>query len=235
VSQQAQSRKLEAWLRANLDGTAGRLLGQGYQATVHRFETPFGSVVVKRPLPGRLRSWLGRRAILHEHRIYARLHGIEGIPRLRALIDDYCLVLDHVEGQSLRAKQAELEDSGTFFARLLATIDAMHGAGVAHGDLKRKDNILVGPGESPFIIDFGVACMRGDEDGFLRRKYFATVEQMDLNAWIKLKYRRRLEDLSAEDALRYRPLWLERIARWIRIPWQKITLRRPRQRWRRRR
>jgi hypothetical protein len=41
--------------------------------------------------------------------------------------------------------------------------------------------------------------------------------------------------LSAADAALYKPLWMERIARAIRVPWQKITLRRPRQRWRRRR
>ena len=27
----------------------------------------------------------------------------------------------------------------------------MHAAGVAHGDLKRKDNIIVGPGERPYL------------------------------------------------------------------------------------
>ena len=41
--------------------------------------------------------------------------------------------------------------------------------------------------------------------------------------------------LSAEDAALYRPMMSERIARAIRVPWQKITLRRPRQRWRARR
>jgi len=41
--------------------------------------------------------------------------------------------------------------------------------------------------------------------------------------------------LSADDAAIYKPLWTERVARAIRIPWQTITLRRPRQRWRRRR
>ena len=40
---------------------------------------------------------------------------------------------------------------------------------------------------------------------------------------------------SAEDAVRYRPLLLERLARWVRVVWQKVTLRRPRQRWRARR
>ena len=70
---------------------------------------------------------------------------------------------------------------------------------------------------------------------------FAPLEQMDLNAWVKLKYGRRIDPetergvLSAEDAAIYRPLWIERLARAVRVPWQTITLRRPRQRWRARR
>jgi len=70
---------------------------------------------------------------------------------------------------------------------------------------------------------------------------FAPLEQMDLNAWVKLKYGRRIEPeterdvLSEEDAAIYRPLWIEWLARAVRVPWQTITLRRPRQRWRARR
>jgi serine/threonine protein kinase len=108
----------------------------------------------------------------------------------------------------------------------------MHAAGVAHGDLKRKDNIVVGPGERPYLVDFGIAALRG-ESRLLNRLVFEPVKQMDYNAWVKLKYQRQFDALSPEDATLYRPLRLERIARWVRIPWQKITLRRPRQRWRR--
>ena len=70
---------------------------------------------------------------------------------------------------------------------------------------------------------------------------FARAVQMDLNAWVKLKYGRRVDPesepgvLSAPDAAIYRPLLLERIARAVRVPWQNITLRRARQRWNARR
>ena len=124
---------------------------------------------------------------------------------------------------------------------LLATIEAMHGAGVAHGDLKRKDNIIVGSGERPYLIDFGIAVRRSASNGVFNRLVFARLQQMDLNAWVKLKYGRRIDPeterdvLSAEDAAIYRPLLIERLARALRVPWQTITLRRPRQRWRARR
>jgi hypothetical protein len=73
------------------------------------------------------------------------------------------------------------------------------------------------------------------------RLVFARAVQMDLNAWVKLKYGRRVDPesepgvLSAADAEIYRPLLLERMARAVRVPWQIITLRRTRQRWNARR
>ena len=143
--------------------------------------------------------------------------------------------------RSLREKEAGPVDREAFFAKLLTTIEAMHEAGVAHGDLKRKNNIILGKGEQPYLIDFGIAVRRSARNGLFNRCVFAPLEQMDLNAWVKLKYGRRIEPeterdvLSEEDAAIYRPLWIERLARAVRVPWQTITLRRPRQRWRARR
>ena len=82
----------------------------------------------------------------------------------------------------------------------------MHAAGVAHSDLKRKDNIIVGSGERPYLIDFGIAVRRSARNGLFNRLVFARLKQMDLNAWVKLKYGRRIDPeterdvLSAEDA-----------------------------------
>ena len=214
----------------------GRVLGRGYQATVELYSTPGGDAVVKRahgtgPL-GPLYRYLLRR----EHAIYEQLAGVPGVPRTYGLIDDKHLALEYIAGPSLRSHEHELADRAGFFAALLGTLRAMHAAGVAHADLKRKANIIVGPGERPWLIDFGIAARRGTSA--LGRSWFEHAVQGDYNAWIKLKYGRRIEPaeaadvLSAEDAALYRPLWTERVARAIRVPWQTITLRRPRQRWR---
>jgi serine/threonine protein kinase len=106
----------------------------------------------------------------------------------------------------------------------------MHAAGVAHGDLKRKENTLVGPDESPFIIDFGVACLETDSDSGYNRKKFELMRQMDLNAYIKLKYGRITESMTPDDAELYRPLAIERMARRARGPWKALTLRNARKR-----
>jgi serine/threonine protein kinase len=104
----------------------------------------------------------------------------------------------------------------------------MHAAGVAHGDLKRKENTLVTADESPKVIDFGIAAIR-DAGGLLGRP-FETMRQMDLNAWIKLKYGRNTDALPADEAELYRPLLVERWARKVRTPWKVLTLRNLRKR-----
>jgi serine/threonine protein kinase len=214
--------ELIRWLRAEMRRSDGELLGSGYQAVVHRYRGPHGDFVVKSAHDSTL-GFVWRYALGREHRVYMRLAAVPGVPRSHGLIDNRHLVLDYIPGSSLRDHDAPLRDRERFFTELLTSIEAMHAAGVAHGDLKRKDNVVVGP---------DARLRHGVRAGVI----FKLVAQMDYNAWTKLKHGRdRLDELPAEDAARYRPLWLERIARWIRIPWQKLTLRRPRQRWRARR
>ena len=229
----------DAIARALRDAIArgdGRVLGRGYQATVELFSTPAGDAVVKRAHGGGLLGPLFRHLLRREHAVYEQLAGVPGVPRTYGLIDGEHLALQYIPGPSLRTHERELKDRAGFFAALLRTLRAMHAAGVAHADLKRKANIIVGPGEQPWLIDFGIAAKRGESA--LGRSWFEHQVQGDYNAWIKLKYGRRIEPaeaanvLSAEDAALYRPLRTERVARAIRVPWQTITLRRPRQRWR---
>ncbi len=235
---------IEGALAAELDAAiaagAGRELGSGYQASVHVYATSFGDVVVKTPHGGVL-GGLWRTLLQREHAIYERLAGIAGIPRCFGLVGGERLALEYVAGPSLREHEARLADRATFFGKLLLAVQAMHAAGVAHGDLKRKDNIIVGPGEQPYLIDFGIAVRRSATGAAWNRYAFEPLVQMDMNAWVKLKYGRRIDPaaepgvLSDADAAVYRPLLVERAARAVRVPWQKITLRRSRQRWRRER
>jgi serine/threonine protein kinase len=224
------------WLHDAVPASVGRRLGRGYQASVEVYSTPSGDVVVKKPHRSALLGWLWRYLLRREHSVYARLAGVPGVPQTYGLIDGEYLALEYVHGPSLREHELKLADRTAFFADLLATLRAMHAAGIAHADLKRKDNIIVASGERPYLIDFGIAARRGSS--WLGRAWFEHQRQGDYNAWIKLKYGRRIEPaevsalLSAEDAALYRPLWIERVARAVRVPWQRITLRRPRQRWR---
>lgn len=235
------SAALESELAAAIAADAGTPLGHGYQASVHVYDTSVGAVVVKMPHGGGPLGWLRRTLLRREGAVYERLAGIPGVPRSFGVVAGRYLALQYVQGPSLRDYEARFADREAFFDKLRRTLEAMHAAGVAHADLKRKDNVIVGAGEEPYLVDFGIAARRSAGSTLWNRLVFEPLVQMDLNAWIKLKYGRRVDPdtergvLSAADAALYRPLWIERVARALRVPWQALTLRRARQRWRARR
>ncbi len=232
----ADAAALKHWIEQRIAaGDAGRLLGRGYQASVRWFASPWGEVVVKEARADGPLGLLGRRALRHEARVYERLEDVAGTVRCFGLLGARRLVLEHVPSISLREFKAPFADRDRFYARLLATLDALHAAGVAHGDLKRKNNILVGPDEQPYVVDFGIAWRLGPNARAWRRRVFGLVAQMDYNAWMKHKHGKPPygPELPPEDLARYRPLLLERLARAVRIPWQAVTLRQFRKRRRR--
>ncbi|MCC7257474.1 MAG: hypothetical protein IT486_03815 [Gammaproteobacteria bacterium] len=210
-------------------GSADRLLGRGYQGAVYLRQGPDGACIVKTPI-GRGIARVARRAMLRrEHAVYQRLQGIRGVPRCEGLVGDD-LVLEFVEGRSLRELKPVGEDRERLFADLLGLIRAIHAAGVAHGDLKRKDNILVTADGHPVVIDFGTAITVDAGAGAVRRWLFRQVCRTDLNAWFKLKYQRQSRDVEPADARLYRPTMPEKVARVLRRAWRFLTLRRHRRR-----
>lgn len=226
--------RFEAWL-AEAPSDAGVPLGKGYQAATILYESPYGNFVVKKARGVWPWRAAGEAAIRREHRIYSIVDGIPGIPHCFGLIDGDTLVLEHIAGATFRRGENQLKDWDGFFARLLDTLHGIHARGVAHGDLKRKDNLLIGPGERPYIVDFGVASIEKPAAMPWSNAIYRWMHQYDYNAWVKLKNRRELDNLPADDAALYRPTATERIARTIRTIWQKLTLRRLRRKlWPRR-
>ena len=223
----SQSQVILDWLESSDARTSDAI--PGYQAAIRIYQGPAGAFAIKEPSGSWLRRTISRAAIRREAGIYRRLQGIPGIPKCFGCLDDLYLVLEHIPGDTLHALQNELMNREKFFAKLLETLRMMHDAGVAHGDLKRKKNILVGPDEQPFIIDFGIAVTINERRGFL----FNLVKQVDRNAWIKHKYRGRIADIAAGDAALYKPMHSERIMRCLRFFWHAATLRNWRNRRRR--
>ncbi len=202
------------------------LLGQGYQGAVYRVETAAGPVIVKKAIGRGLARSLRCAMLRREYAIYQLLATVHGVPACHGLRAGEELVLDLIPGSSLREPGQPAGDRSRFFAELLGLIQAMHQAGVAHGDLKRKDNILVGPGGRPYLIDFGTAVAAPAGAGWLRRWLFSQMCRMDLNAWVKLKYQRQLAEIDPADEQYYRPTWPEQVARVMRRTWRKLSLRR---------
>lgn len=207
----------------------GELLSSGYQGVVYKVpagpEYPDADYLIVKEAMGSavvraFRRWMIRR----EYAVYQRLDGLRGVPRCFGLHDDR-LLLEFVEGHPLRLSASELPDREKFFGALLETLHGIHRAGVAHSDMKRKDNILVTPDGMPCLIDFGSAVLRPDGASATRGWVFRQACQIDLNAWVKHKYLARYDAISAEDRQYYDPTLVERIARPIRRVWRKVTAR----------
>jgi predicted Ser/Thr protein kinase len=211
------------------------LLGRGYQGEAWRADSDSGPLILK-CAHGRWPWRAARRWMLvREASIYARLAGVAGVPRSYGITEDSQLVLQFLPGPSLRAAPERIGDREAFFARLLQIIRAIHAAGVAHGDIRRKDNILIAPDGTPCVIDFGTAITRrGPAEtggGWLYRQFC----RMDLNAWVNLKYQGQPFALTNADRELYRPTLIEAVYRPLRDAWHFITAKRLRRSWRRRR
>lgn len=192
---------------------ADSVLSSGYQADLHVVEVDGHRILVKTARGWFLARWMRRRMLRHEYLVYQQLEGFEGAPRCFGFLAGKFLLLEFVEGTTFR--QAEIRDRDSFFDQLLALLQELHRRGVAHGDLKRKDNLIVTEGGRPVLIDFGVAAIRKSRWALINHFVFDTLRRFDLNAWAKLKCGGNFAELSSQDASYYRATWIERISRRI--------------------
>jgi len=214
----------------------GELLSAGYQGVVYKVDAGaeypgVDYLIIKQPMGSVPARWFRRRMIRREYRVYLRLAGMGGIPKCFGLADGDRLLLEFIEGHPLKLASGELKDRELFFDALLKLLQASHLAGVAHADLKRKENILVTPAGLPYLIDFGSAVTCAEDSNFLRRWLFHQACQIDLNAWIKHKYLGQYDEISSADAPYYQPTLIERTVRPLRRIWRKVTARQ----WRKKR
>ncbi len=218
------------------------LISSGYQGVVYKISAdslpPGGPdpeshwLIVKEAMGFAPVRKLRQLMIRREFEIYRRLEDVPGVPKCFGLQDGKRLLLEFIDGHSLRLSNHELPDREAFFAELLEIIQAVHRAGVAHADLKRKDNILVTRDGRPRLIDFGTAVVKKGTGGWNDR-IFRQARQIDLNAWIKHKYLGRYDEISDKDAQYFRPTRVEKWSRFVREIWYKLTGRRRREqrRW----
>jgi RIO-like serine/threonine protein kinase len=115
-----------------------------YVLKISRIKTPS-----LRPFFQFLLNWLGKR----EAKIYYYLQGTTGIPRL---IDAYSnwFIHEYIEGENLKNFR---QVSDTFFDELLQIFHTIHQKGIVYVDSAKKDNILVGSDQKPYLIDFQIS------------------------------------------------------------------------------
>jgi hypothetical protein len=213
----AHNRRPAATLtRADLAAGRASLLrrGRSRKADLLRVETAGGPVVVKdfggKGLWGRT---VGRVQIARETRAYGWLGGMEGIPRFLGRVDAHALALAEVEGRQL-AFARDLHPHGpAILARLRALIDRMHARGLAHLDLRGRENVMVRPDGELVVVDLAGA-IRLRPGGFAHRLLFRWLSRADESAFLKWKVLLDPEGLTAGERAflrrfgRVRSLWL---------------------------
>jgi serine/threonine protein kinase len=187
-----------------------RIDGPGNQGSIHVGTVGSRRVLVKAAYGNPLLGFVRRRMLRRELCAYKRLDGIAGIPHCYGLFCGRYLAIEFIDAETYRKNPPT--PRGPFFDRLFEILTAIHERGVAHGDLMRKSNILVGDGEIPYLVDFGVATIY--RPGFHPLNHFVHkfLWQHDYNAWLKHKYQRKLENMTPDDAKFHRPQLIDRLA-----------------------
>lgn len=204
--------ELLAWIEDRARGGGVALHGRGYQGQVYLYEGKGRRLVIKAATGRGPLRWARQWMLRREFRVYQHLDDFPGSPRCYGLLAGRYLVLEYVAGEPVR--HAPIRDREVFFDTLLGYIQELHRRGVAHADLKRKENLLVVDGRRPCLIDFGAAIVHKPGLRPLNHFLFDLARQLDYNAWVKLKHR-YIEQAPAEDLAYFRLTRTERLARWI--------------------
>lgn len=164
-----------------------------------------------RNLLGRL--W-GRLVIAREARALMSLRGVAGVPQLYALVKPAGLVMEFFEGEVLPRKDIRSKVTPEFFAQAFSLLAEIHAHGVAHGDIRRK-NIMVLRTGAPALIDFQTAFLRGRfpwEKGM-----FSLMCKVDRWNLIRIKARSFPRYLTTDErAFLENPPFLLRVGRFLR-------------------
>ncbi|HXH28235.1 MAG TPA: lipopolysaccharide kinase InaA family protein [Candidatus Polarisedimenticolia bacterium] len=132
---------------------------------------------------------LGHLQIRREIRALARLADVEGIPRCLGTTGPHALLMERIEGEWITHWCRKRPDGVVpMFERLACLVDAMHARGVAHADLRKRDNILVDPAGRPAVIDFNASFCFAPR-GLGARILFPLLRAVDRGAILKWKTR----------------------------------------------
>lgn len=134
-------------------------MGEVYRGYDARLDRP---VALKRVKPGDERSEASRARFRREARAAARLsHG--AVVQVYDWVEEDgadWIVMELIDGRSLRRLMAEglpsVEQTLRFARQIVGALQAAHGAGIVHRDLK-ADNVMVTAGGDVKVFDFGLA------------------------------------------------------------------------------
>jgi hypothetical protein len=143
---------------------------------------------------------LGKLLTRREARALLKLHSVAGVPRLLGQPHSRAIYIEWVNGKSVKEALVQESDWPKFLAELENTLREIHAQGVAHCDLRGLSNILVGPDQTPYVIDFVSCFFAGSRWNFIRGWVFRRFCEADRQALLKLRQRVAPESMNMADA-----------------------------------
>jgi serine/threonine protein kinase len=177
--------------RENIDRYKVEQIGWGHQGSVYKISVNGQTAVVKdisnKSLPYRL--LFGRWVISRECKVYERLKGLPGVPKIFHKVDRDGFIFEYVDGAPLSSFAKDAPIPTVFFDALAGLVEAIHNRGVVHSDLKHKKNILVSSDYQPYLVDFGASWIAGPRWNFIKSWLYDQFYQVDLTAVSKIRKR----------------------------------------------
>jgi serine/threonine protein kinase len=160
------------------------------------------------------RNVVGRFLIWREAKAYRRVRGLKGIPALYRVIDGLALLLETIPGKDLETLQGKQRLDSAFFEALKDLVDRCHGRGVAHCDLKRAPNTILGDDGRPYIVDWSASICASEFRLFPLTRIYERFLRDDYLAIVKLRLNYSPESVTAEEERAYyQRSWAEKAVR----------------------
>lgn len=145
------------------------------------------------------RNIAGRFLVWREKKAYERLEGIKGVPVFYGSIDGLALIMEEIAGKSIKAVHQTKGIPEKFYSDLHDLLETVHNAGLAHCDLKRAPNIIVGDDGMPYLVDWSASISADEFRMFPLSMIFRRFVRDDFNSIVKLKLKYNPEMVSREE------------------------------------
>jgi len=101
--------------------------------------------------------WIGGVQISRECRAYDWLGPLPGLARLVGRVDRHALALEFIEGEELARSPRRLEQGPYYLERLRGIVETMHARGLAHLDLRGRENVMLDRDGEIHVLDLAAA------------------------------------------------------------------------------
>ena len=149
------------------------------------------------------RNVAGRFLVWREAKAYRRLQDVNGVPALYRIIAGLALILEAIPGNDLETLQGGKKIDQPFFQALKDLVDRCHRRGVAHCDLKRAPNTILGDDGQPYIVDWSASICATEFRFFPLTRIYERFLRDDYMAIVKLRLSYSPESVTDEEKRAY--------------------------------